>query len=86
MNYENTNIPVEITVNDDLTGATVSMRIRKPDRTVADDTNVTVTGSKVSYLPSEPYQKGVYSFQVSYVKDGILYKSDIVTTQFYREL
>jgi hypothetical protein len=84
MNYENTTIPVVITVDDDLTGATVTMRVRNPDRTLIEDTEVTVSGSTVTYEPSTPYQRGMYYFQVVYTKAGIDYASDIVKRRFLR--
>jgi len=82
MNYETTTIPVIITVDDDLTDATVSMRIRNPDKTLTEDSGVTVNGSVVTYLPATPYEKGIYQFQVIYTKAGIDYASDIVKRRF----
>ena len=86
MNYEGTNIPVTIEItNDVLTGASlVGMHIRKPDRSLVVDTNVQIVNDNtVLYYPTAPFVKGVYKFQVHYTKNGIDYKSDIVSRRFY---
>lgn len=85
MNYEGTDIPVRITIsNDTLTGATVEIHMRKPDKTLVVDSNVQIEGTNVVlYYPTAPFVKGVYKFQVEYVKGGITYKSDIVSRRFY---